>query len=591
MVAVVGYQNAVNATQDGIQTINSGVWTGSEVDQYETLVAGPTNDVVSIATGTSGQVLTSNGVAANPSYQSVSATGAITTITGDMGGPEVPLSGNFNILGTGSVTVVGSAHTETVQLTGLSNHNVLVGAGSATITNVSPSTAGFVLTSNGLSVDPSFQNVSISGAITTITGNSGGAESPTAGNFNVVGTGSITVAGTASTETVQLTGLTNHNVLVGAGTATITNVAPSATAGIPFISSGSSADPTYGTAIVGGGGTGSSSFTTYGPVVAGATSTTALVAIAPSATTGIPFVSQGAAANPAFSTCVVAGGGTGITSATAYAPIVAGTTTTGAFQVASTGLSTSGFVLTSNGAAAVPAFKTVGTAGAITVINVQTFTGSGTYTASASLKYAQVRAVGGGGGGGGAKSTNNTSANPCSGGASGSYAEAWFTGATIGASQTVTIGAAGAAGANTGTNGGTGGTTSLGSLVSCPGGGGGEGKATSDAMQSSTGGPPGAAPTITSAIASQTSAGAGGGGGYGFYSSGSANNAISGMGGDSPFGGGGYSASAGGTATAGNAGTGFGAGGSGAATAGTTSGVAGGAGTAGFVVVVEYCNQ
>lgn len=50
-------------------------------------------------------------------------------------------------------------------------------------------------------------------------------------------------------------------------------------------------------------------------------------------------------------------GGTGALTFTAYAPVIAGTTATGAFQSASTGLATSGFVLTSNGASAVPSFQ------------------------------------------------------------------------------------------------------------------------------------------------------------------------------------------------------------------------------------------
>lgn len=56
-------------------------------------------------------------------------------------------------------------------------------------------------------------------------------------------------------------------------------------------------------------------------------------------------------------TLVVANGGTGIATTTAYAPICGGTTATGAFQAASTGLSTSGYILTSNGNAAVPSFQ------------------------------------------------------------------------------------------------------------------------------------------------------------------------------------------------------------------------------------------
>src|SRR6185436_19013579 len=47
-------------------------------------------------------------------------------------------------------------------------------------------------------------------------------------------------------------------------------------------------------------------------------------------------------------------GGTGLTSATIYAPICGGTTTTGAYQSASTGMSTNNRVFTSNGSSALP---------------------------------------------------------------------------------------------------------------------------------------------------------------------------------------------------------------------------------------------
>ncbi len=64
-------------------------------------------------------------------------------------------------------------------------------------------------------------------AIQTITGNTGGPESPSAGgNFNIIGAGSITVAGSANTETVQLTGLTLNAIQVGAGTSTLTQLGP-----------------------------------------------------------------------------------------------------------------------------------------------------------------------------------------------------------------------------------------------------------------------------------------------------------------------------------------------------------------------------
>lgn len=63
----------------------------------------------------------------------------------------------------------------------------------------------------------------------------------------------------------------------------------------------------------------------------------------------------------------VADGGTGVsTMTTAYAPVCAGTTATGALQVASTGLGTAGFILTSNGSAALPSFQASSGTGDVT---------------------------------------------------------------------------------------------------------------------------------------------------------------------------------------------------------------------------------
>lgn len=117
------------------------------------------------------------------------------------------------------------------------------------------------------------------GFLDTLTGNSGGPVGPDRnGNINTLGTGSITILGNPATftETTELTGLTNHNVLVGAGTPTITKVAPSATSGVPLVSAGSAADPIFGTATVPGGGTGDTSFTAFAVITGGTTSTGAL---------------------------------------------------------------------------------------------------------------------------------------------------------------------------------------------------------------------------------------------------------------------------------------------------------------------------
>lgn len=92
-------------------------------------------------------------------------------------------------------------------------------------------------------------------------------------------------------------------------------------------------------------------------LLVGGSTPQSITQIAPSATSGVPLISQGASSNPAYGTAVVAGGGTGNTTFTAFSVICAGTTATGAFQNVS-GLGSSGQVLTSAGAGALPTWQT-----------------------------------------------------------------------------------------------------------------------------------------------------------------------------------------------------------------------------------------
>lgn len=115
---------------------------------------------------------------------------------------------------------------------------------------------------------------------------------------------------------------------------------------------------TLGTALaVTSGGTGQSSALVAGGVLYGASTSAAGVTSA--GTSGQALISAGASA-PSFGTLGVAGGGTGATSQTAYAVLAGGTTSTGAYQSVS-GLGTSGQVLMSNGAGALPSWQTVST--------------------------------------------------------------------------------------------------------------------------------------------------------------------------------------------------------------------------------------
>ncbi len=96
------------------------------------------------------------------------------------------------------------------------------------------------------------------------------------------------------------TAVTNHNLIIGGSTSsTLTNVAPSATSGIPVISQGASSDPTFGTAVVAGGGTGQVTLTNHGVLIGQGTSAIAQTATGSS---GQILRSGGAAADPAYST-------------------------------------------------------------------------------------------------------------------------------------------------------------------------------------------------------------------------------------------------------------------------------------------------
>lgn len=214
--------------------------------------------------------------------------------------------------------------------------------------------------------------------------------------------------------------------------------------------------------------------------------------------------------------------------------------------------------LLSNLKLAVRAFKTV---------KRTIFTASGTYTPSAGLLFAEVEVIGGGGGG-----ATGSSSNAAGGGAAGAYCKAILSAATIGASQTVTVGAGGAAGVSAG-NGGSGGSpSSFGSIIVCGGGGGG-----SLTASTLTIGQPSGGGSVTTSPAGAIAVG----GAFGRYGFGSSSVAVGGDGASTI-----YSSGANGAGTgAGSTGSGFGGGGGGSHTN------TGGVGRPGVVIVTEYLSQ
>lgn len=205
------------------------------------------------------------------------------------------------------------------------------------------------------------------------------------------------------------------------------------------------------------------------------------------------------------------------------------------------------------------------------------FTSSGTWTKDANLYAIRVRCVAGGGGGGSSNAAGAGVSSAGGGGASGSYAEKFILAADLGATETVTIGAAGAGGTSGG-DGSTGGTTSFGSHISCLGGGGGAAGGTAGSNFSARLGGIGQAATGGDVNVN------GNPGSLGYRN---AQVGMGGMGGGSPFGAGGGPIVTASTPGA-NDGTGKGAGGGGSATGQSSAANNGGVGTAGYVEVMEY---
>jgi hypothetical protein len=195
---------------------------------------------------------------------------------------------------------------------------------------------------------------------------------------------------------------------------------------------------------------------------------------------------------------------------------------------------------------------------------VVVFTGDGTWTKDAGLKYVVVEVQAGGGGSGGVSDNDDGS-----GGGGGGYSKKLILASALGATEAVTVGAAGTAGASTPTAGGDGGASSFGAHATTTGGGG------SDV----SGGTAGAGGTGASGDINITGQSGGPGGG----NDGTAGGVRNGHGGNSILGFGAICAGGG----AGVSGTGYGAGASGAVT-GTSTNVGGAAGTAGIIIVTEY---
>lgn len=221
-----------------------------------------------------------------------------------------------------------------------------------------------------------------------------------------------------------------------------------------------------------------------------------------------------------------------------------------------------------NASGGVESNRTIGTSTSNGFLRIFTTT----WTKPAGLKYVDVECIGSGGSGGGSTAA---STGAC-GGAGGGYSRKRIAAASLGATETVTVGAwvAGGSGAG-GANGNTGNTSSFGSLLSATGGFGGNGSGASLITGATGGNGIGGDVNIT--------------GGQSGPGTATASAGISGKGGDTVLGLGGgstYNAAVG--TTIGLVGSGYGAGGSGGNSGSSAGDADGGRSTPGIVIVTEY---
>lgn len=312
------YRSAANTLTLDNNLIVNGSLTATSLPAHSVLLGEASNPISSTGPGAAGQLLIAAGASSDPSFITPTA-GIGLTVTSNASTLQYALSSPVSIVHGGTNTNNFASPDGVIYYDGTK----------LTTTNIG--SAGQILTSNGAGNPPTFQPISATGAITQINGNSG---SVTGSTVTIAGGNNIGTSGAGSTLTVNVSGTTVNALQVGSPNGALKS--------LPL--------------------------GTNGQVLLGATGTVPSF-VTPTAGTGLTVTSNAATLQYALSTpVVVSDGGTGNTSFTAYAPLVGGTTTTGALQSASTGQSNSGYVFTSNGSSALPSFQSLSTIGAVTTI-------------------------------------------------------------------------------------------------------------------------------------------------------------------------------------------------------------------------------
>lgn len=163
--------------------------------------------------------------------------------------------------------------------------------------------------------------------------------------------------------------ITQYNIQTGGASNLLNNVAPSATSGVPVISQGAAAQPIFGTAVVAGGGSGAVSFNINGAVISNTTTTGALAAL--TLTNGQIVI--GSTGNPPAAATLTQGTGVSITNASNSITVnaVGGGVTWTVTTVDASAVGNNGYIANKAGllTMTLPASGTVGEVISITGIN------------------------------------------------------------------------------------------------------------------------------------------------------------------------------------------------------------------------------
>jgi hypothetical protein len=211
--------NPVEPNGSGIVTVTGGqVAAGTTVNVIRTnsLAANTYTIQIQRSQAVASSTVGDNGVSHfNSAYFTVDGNGFVSlngsaigeTITGNTGGALSPTAGNWNILGTSTVAgtipvqTAGSGSTLTVQV---QKSQAIASTNATNVGLAAFNSSFFTVDANG------FVSINGSGIGETITGNTGGALSPTSGNWNILGTSTaagttpVQTAGSGSTLTVQV---------------------------------------------------------------------------------------------------------------------------------------------------------------------------------------------------------------------------------------------------------------------------------------------------------------------------------------------------------------------------------------------------